>query len=650
MCRRVPFRTLIPGFPPIMTAKGKAAIRASFQDALEERETREKRHDPLPGDDRPAPEGWGYRANQWPGAPADRMPPNCPVIPLGVADEYYVFMDSMQKLNRVKRTEWSKKILLDLFAATPNYPIHHWARVSPPKGKRTDWIINGMDVDDAIQCLMHACAERGQVEVSEAVRGRGAWTTGPAAVLPGQGEIVWHAGDAIFRVRHGKIERTGPAQIDGVVYPGAAPILTPWREPVPIDQSPAGDLFGHLKGWNYTRPVLDPVLVLGWMGAAFLGGALPWRPFIFVAGDRGTGKTTLRNLIGAVIGKAMMNRANATEANIRQTMGHQSLAVAIDELEGAEDNRRATAILDLARIAASGDTGGRGGAGGEPTSYTLRSTFWFSAINPPPMTVADKSRMALISLKALDRAKSGKEPVIQGDHDGRRLLRALMDAWPNFHRTFEAWRGALRSADMNDRAQMTYGVLLALAELMLGPEALEEHGIPIAEPDRLGRWVAEQTVSERAEQRANWSECIDRLFAFTIEAWRDGQKPTVGDVLERFALDPAADGHMTKADAQARLRLVGLSVREELWQTESGRELRKVFLAVPMNAEIGPAKVFAGTKYQGGGWTIALKQAPEAVVIHGKGNWQNIKVNGRTAPSLMVDLDALEAEAKTKGE
>jgi hypothetical protein len=69
-----------------------------------------------------------------------------------------------------------------------------------------------------------------------------------------------------------------------------------------------------------------------------------------------------------------------------------------------------------------------------------------------------------------------------------------------------------------------------------------------------------------------------------------------------------------------------------------------------MNAEIGPAKVFAGTKYQGGGWTIALKQAPEAVVIHGKGNWQNIKVNGRTAPSLMVDLDALEAEAKTKGE
>lgn len=618
-----------------MTSKGKSAIRASFADATEDRVAKRQRHDPPYGD----AEAWGYPAGRWPGAPADRLPPKCPVIPLGRDGEYYVFMDSMGQLNRVKRTEWSKKTVLDLFAATPNYVYHHWPRISAPKAGKPSFI-NGLEVDDAVQCLMHACADLGAISIANTVRGRGAWTTGPAAALPGQGELVWHGGDGLYRVRGGKLQVDGPTAIDGIVYPGRAPILAPWREPVPQQHSPAAELFGYLKSWSWGRRVLDPVLVIGWLGAALLGGALPWRPYVFLTGDRGVGKSTLQNLILAVLGDSLLRTADATAPGIRQMLGADCLPVAVDELEAAADNRRVTGILDLARIAASADVAIRGSADHEAVQFTIRSAFLFSSINPPPMTVADKSRMALITLEKLDKARSGKEPVIQGEATGRMLLRALMDAWPEFHAIFERWRQTLRLVDMSDRAQMTYGTLLALAEMMLGPAALEEHGLPITEERRLGEWIKEQTVSERAEQRANWTLCIDRLFAATIEAWRDGVKPTVGAVIDGFVTE-----QLSKDDAQARLKLVGLSVREE---DHEGRKRR--FLAVPVSAELGPARIFEGTPWQAGVWASALKQAPAHVVIRDLKNWQVVKINGRACQCLMVDLTALETEAKQEGE
>lgn len=608
-----------------MSKKGIRLIRGSFSDALDDhgRVQKAQRHDPPAGDK----EAWGYTAGQWPGAPADRLPPACPVIPLGREGfETYVFMDSMGALNKVKRSEWSKKTLLDLFAATPNYLYHHW-----PRFNAKTFAINGLEVDDAIQCLMHACANAGTISIADTVRGRGAWTAGPLAALPGRGELIWHGGDGVYRVRGGKLDSSGPTAIDGTVYPGRAPILSPWKEPVPVEESPAADIFELLITWSWGRNVLDPVLVIGWLGAALLGGALPWRPYIFLVGDRGVGKSRLQDIIKAVLGDSLLRTADATAAGIRQMLGADCLPVAVDELEASADNRRVTGILDLARIAASADVAIRGGADHEATQFTIRSAMIFSAINPPPMTVADKSRMALITLEKLKKDRSGQEPVIDDETVGRRILRSLMDVWPRFAETLDAWRKALRAADMSDRAQMTYGTLLALAELMLGPEALETHGVPIAEA-RLGEWVKDQTVSERAEQRANWTLCLDRMFGHTIAAWRDGVQPTVGDVVDLFR-----HGHLKKEEAQARLKLVGLSVREEEWDGA----LRQ-FLAVPVSAELGPAKVFEHTQWQAGVWASALRQAPPDIVIRDRKNWQVMKINGRPAQCLMVDLQALE--------
>ncbi len=90
-----------------------------------------------------------------------------------------------------------------------------------------------------------------------------------------------------------------PGEVDGMFYPQRPPITVPWREPVPPKDSPAKQLLEDLRSWTWERPTLDPVLVLGAIGVMFLGAALPWRPHLFLSGDKGVGKSTLQKVIRA---------------------------------------------------------------------------------------------------------------------------------------------------------------------------------------------------------------------------------------------------------------------------------------------------------------------------------------------------------------
>jgi len=358
-----------------MSKKNLKAIRGVFVDAVAERARDALPRDPKPGDDK----GWGYKAGQWPGAPADSLPPKMPVIPLGRDGETYYFMDSMKQLNGVHRDKWGKKMLLDLFAARPYYLEHHWPRWSEPKGEKgkpKQSVINGLEVDDAIQCLMHACANEGAIEIGARVRGRGAWATKT-------GKLVWHAGDQLYMVESGGLVAAEPSAIEGVIYPGAAPIMIPWREPVSPEDSPAAGILKTLRTWNWERPTLDPILIIGWIAAAFLGAALDWRPYLFFAGGAGVGKSTLQNMLRALMADALIKAANATEASLRQFGNQDSLPIFLDEFEAKADNRKNISILELARIAASGDDILRGGADHRGAKFQMRSCFLFSAINPP---------------------------------------------------------------------------------------------------------------------------------------------------------------------------------------------------------------------------------------------------------------------------
>lgn len=605
--------------PPQAGVKG---VRAHFQDALALLEARQDAADPPSTEARK-----GIPPGQWPGHPVDCLPPDCPVTPLGVDGGATYLIDSMGQLRVVQVSEWGKRMLVSLFMRAPNFPEWAWPRFSTQaKGH----VINGLEADLAAQCLIAAAARRGLFSPMDRVRGRGGWALGADG-------FVWHAGDMLFTVRQGRMVASRPGEIDGVFYPQRPPVLHPWMAPVEAEDSPAHDLLRVLQGWRWERPGLDPFLVLGWLGSALLGGALPWRPTLFMIGDRGVGKSSAQALIKAVLGDAAHAAADTTPAGVYQRVRQDSLAVAIDELEAGADNRRVMAVVALARLAASGAMMYRGGAEHEGVEFRLQNCMAFSAINPPPLEPADRSRMAIVNLRRLAADATPRELTLDGDTTGRMLLRALMDAWPRFAPTLKLWRGALRKGGLDQRGQDTFGTLLAVAHLLLGDEAMEAGGFDVTEEDRLGEKIGAATSVDRTDAE-NWRGCLEYLMGATIEAWRDGTRPTVGGAIEGWE-----KGHLAIDDLNARLALIDL--RASVLKVDGTDYLR---LAVPL-ASRALNGVFANQKWGGGVWGSALKQAPDEVVIRNLGNGQNVRINRVVKRCLWVDFAAYDRVVREGG-
>ena len=76
-----------------------------------------------------------------------------------------------------------------------------------------------------------------------------------------------------------------PGEIGDYVYTRRPPLERPWMRSIDLADDPALVVLPLLRKWNWGRPEVDPVLMLGWIGVAFLSGALPWRPAVFVTGD-----------------------------------------------------------------------------------------------------------------------------------------------------------------------------------------------------------------------------------------------------------------------------------------------------------------------------------------------------------------------------
>jgi hypothetical protein len=398
-----------------------------------------------------------------------------------------------------------------------------------------------------------------------------------------------------------------------------------------------------LKTWRWARPKLDPVIVLGGIGVMLIGGALRERPHMASMGDFGVGKSALNGLIKGIVGSALIDAANATEAGVRQHMGLDALPVAIDEFEATEDNRRVNGILDLARLAYSGARLLRGGQDHKGVEFIARNAFFCSGINLPPMNSANMSRFAVLDLRRLEVSGDTPPPVIQEEW-GRMLLRALMDAWPNFHGIHADWKRVLQGADLSGRHQDTYGTLLAIAQVMLGIDDMEDMGLPIANAEALGTLIAEATSEERASQIDNWRECLEHLLGAPIDALKNGRRLTIGALTE-----PLENTDRTEIDLEPVREGVAQAGCAIILEEEPGNPLSRprYLLAVPPK---GPLleKLFAGKKWQGGGWFRALKQAPEAIVRHGP-RGKVVKINRSAERCLLIDLRAYDQHVPTGG-
>ncbi|KAF0097526.1 MAG: DNA primase [bacterium] len=273
------------------------------------------------------------------------QPVDCPVIPLGKEGRCYHYLDDNQQF--ITLTDWDHQRLplMALFGNQPEYLYKTWPRTSIDKETGQPWT-SGWKPELCAEWLMRTAAGR-LWSPSERVRGTGAWRGA-------DGGLILHCGDRIWIGAGQAGHWRSPGVIDPLVYPAYPPVQKPAERPQPAgDGGPAHEVLSLLKSWTWRRGETDAMLLLGWIGAAKIGGALHWRPNMWITGGKNTGKSTLQQVIGGLMGDGgLLQSSDATAAAIRQTLGYCSLPVALDEAE--EDNRGINALVKIARDGGAG--------------------------------------------------------------------------------------------------------------------------------------------------------------------------------------------------------------------------------------------------------------------------------------------------------
>lgn len=540
------------------------------------------------------------------------LPPRCPVIPLGKAGDTVYVLDTLGEVATLKAASSGKGPIGYLFAGRSRYLEWAWPRFGKAAKNGTRPVV-GWEADDARQSIVDACAWKGVFDDVDRVRGRGAW-------LNNDGTLIYHAGSRVFFNGAWK----HPGELGDWVFPARTPIMSPQPGPAAADQ--VEHLMMTLETWNWTRGQLDARLLFGWIAAAMIGGALEWRPMVFLTGDAGTGKSTLQKLMGAVIGRGLVSSVNTTGPALYQRLKHDVVPVSVDELESEADTRTADVVIKLVRTAASGGKISRGSSEGVAREYECRSAFVLSAINHPPLNGQDEQRLAILALRPIEKAAvDGLFDGMEPHKLGAALLRRMIDGWPRWARTLKAYRKALIEVGKHTgRSADQFGPMIAAWHIAL------HDGDP--DPGMLAYWVDALDVSALSEtngQAQNWRQCLNHLVDAQPDALRTYTIKNLGGYIEQFR----DKGHPD--DLFKHVRDVGLAISFAKGAAEVWENAR---LFIPStHPEV--SKLFQGTQWggrpgAGGVWASALLQAPKDVA------WAGVCGRGldRERKGVMVSL------------
>lgn len=596
------------------------------------------------------------------------FPPDCPIQPLGISSnlegsQKCFYLDKLGQIVGLEAgNRHGKNALIGLFGEDSWWLEQHFPKWSEPKyegrgAARTlvkDSEIIGWDQAEASEALIIECTRRGIFDPAGRLRGRG------AHALP-NGGLVLHYGDTLATVRmrangeHAKLEWHDTGLHERYVYPAGAPIPRLAAQSVPPTAALA--LLKLLDTWNWKRPLLDRRLLLGAIGQGFIGGALEWRSHVWITGGRGCGKSALngpRGIISQTLGDGKFRTANTTAAAIRQSLKNSTVPVMIDEAEPGADNRKITELLDLARIASSGDVATRGGQDHTAHEFTLYSPFWFSSINIPPLEASDASRLAILQLRPF--AQGTKKPEFH-KHDfaryGRELQRRMIDAWPWLKDCYQTYHEALAARGYDSRICDQFGNLLACAHALLEDEAPNE-----AEVDELLADIMPHRLAEVSEAASDEETCIDTLLTAHVQPRGRDSRDAVSELVGRAVAKARAPGADLDDEADY-IEQIGLKIVQPRWSggrwgavryapTRAGSEEGPGYLAIVAGKHMELERIFAGTKWQGGVWRQTLARIDGAIECAG------VKFARRAQRAVLVPLwavlDESELPAKSQRE
>lgn len=529
----------------------------------------------------------------------------CPVKALGVNGGTSYFLDVLGQLRAISKLE--KQTIMHLFGhrlKALQWHFPQWGSKDDVPYRKPD----RFDADLAAGAMTQACSEQGIFDPEGAVRGVGAWSDD-------DGQLVYHLGD---RLLIGGKEHP-PSTHQGRIYPASPSIPHP-AEAAKDGDDVYGALMEVLETWHWSRPDIDPMIMAGTYGVQAFGGALDWRPASWVTGGAGSGKSALQKLILLLHGgeKGLVQSTDPTARGIASQLGQSTRPVALDELEpGDTGSQKEKAIIETARVAASGGQWLRGSSDQKGSSGQLRSTFMFSSILIPGI-LKSQDRQRLIILNLLPIASGATPPNLRPDTwrgRGARIKRLIIDRWPTWGQRLQLWRDALGAEGITGRNGDNWATTMAMACMM------RQAALPSA--DELKGWavkVSGHITPDLAELGNDADEVLVHLLGKTIDPFRRGEQYTIAQWVQVAAKSPSAPrGLCAKGET-----VLELDDHEREQRAKTANDvLAKLLMRVVQHGAgphlfVGNTKapgildLFRETQWAGGAWSQSLARVPGA--------------------------------------
>jgi putative DNA primase/helicase len=447
--------------------------------------------------------------------------------------------------------------------------------------------------DNAISALIDVCYDCGYWDPTREA-GQGARIDG--------GRVVFNSGDRLWIQK----EPDGPGVVDiAANFNGdyQYTVGDSCRLPAFDNIFQAGDeeplqLLELIRkiNWREETSHLSVMALFGWLCIGPICGVLPWRPHLWLDGQRAAGKSwIIEKLIAPCLGDyAMSVKSNSTESGLRNMLHGRAFPLVFDEAEGEQDGdrNRMGAIMRLARhsstpgdsVVAQGVPGGNG-----QKFFSIASTFLLASITPQIESSADKTRFA--------RAKLG--PGHNSAYFSREIEQpALNLLTPEFSSRMIARMVTRASSMINVQAMMVRGLTACGIERRLadvwgtfaaGAWLLLEDGVP-EDHDAAMEWIEDtfKINSQMQEFAAEIGEDKDhsRLFRSIIshevrcETLNLGARNfTLGSVLNMAIKDDTeGDEVLDRSQASKRLADMGIRLGHQGELAKDGDEVDCVFI------------------------------------------------------------------------
>ena len=432
---------------------------------------------------------------------------------LGYSADHIVFYSYASKLiTRHKASTLSKGVLLSLMDR------EEWAKYFVRAEGGVDW-------GSAINYVIRT-AERKPVFDPSLVRGAGAWIDNSKVVINTGSHLLIAGKKRELHESEGEF-----------VYEKARSV--PYRADNLLPTEDAANLISLLKliSWKH---ISFPYILAGWCLLAPFGGAIRWRPHVWITGRKGSGKSwILENIIYLLVANnyGVKGYGTSTPAGIRQKLGNSALASTMDEME-ADNPKYAEYIDQNLKMFREGSSGtGRGAAtlhgtsDGEGREWLVQSMALFASIGAGIKHGADRSRFTLLTIGGGDKSEDISEQQ-RKFKELERQTEIFTGEWVQaFHaRTYVCFEEVRKCIQVmgdqateilnNRRDADQVGTLLAGAWMIE-----HERSATAAEAKQFLENLDIGYICQDIESKTDEELCLDEIMSSRIEITRD-DRPT----------------------------------------------------------------------------------------------------------------------------